>query len=65
MELDGLVSFIDDKIFGNEESFRDQFCKRTDGLAAFAPLKARPLLSRMGLAPYPITIHACMRVSPR
>jgi len=41
MELYGLVSFIDDKIFGGEESFRDQFCKRTDGAASFEPLKAR------------------------
>src|SRR5271163_860426 len=31
MELYGLVTFIDDKIFGSEESFRDQFCRKFDG----------------------------------
>ena len=41
MELFGLVSFVDDKIFGSEESFRDQFCKRPDAGVAFAQLKAR------------------------
>ncbi len=41
MELYGLVSFIDDKIFGSEDSFRDQFCKRADAPAAFFPLRAR------------------------
>ncbi len=41
LELYGLVSFVDDKIFGSEESFRDQFCKRTDGVGPFAQLKAR------------------------
>jgi len=41
MELYGLVSFVDDKIFGSEESFRDQFCRRPDGPAAHSPLKAR------------------------
>ena len=41
MELYGLVTFIDDKIFGSEESFRDQFCRKNDGPAAFGPLKIR------------------------
>ncbi len=41
MELYGLVTFIDDKIFGSEESFREQFCKRPDAVTGFDPLKAR------------------------
>lgn len=41
MELYGLVTFIDDKIFGSEESFRDQFCRKLDGPASFGPLKSR------------------------
>ncbi len=43
MELYGLVSFIDDKIFGDEESFRDQFAKRSDLLPEdnFNALKER------------------------
>jgi adenine-specific DNA-methyltransferase len=41
LELYGLVTFIDDKIFGDEDSFRDQFCRRGDEERAFGPLKAR------------------------
>lgn len=41
MELYGLVTFIDDKIFGSEESFRDQFCRKLDSSAGYEPLKAR------------------------
>jgi SNF2 family DNA or RNA helicase len=41
MELYGLITFIDDKIFGSEESFRDQFCRKLDGPAVFGPLKCR------------------------
>jgi hypothetical protein len=43
MELFGLISFIDPHIFGSEESFREQFAKRSDGLPAgqFQNLRTR------------------------
>ena len=50
MELYGLVTFIDDKIFGSEESFRDQFVVRPDLMTAvqFNALKdrIRPICER-------------------
>ena len=41
LELYGLVTFIDAQIFGSEDSFRDQFCRRDDEGRTFGPLKAR------------------------
>ena len=41
LELYGLVSFIDNKIFGSEASFRDQFCRRAEDDADFDSLKNR------------------------
>lgn len=41
LELYGLVTFIDDQIFGSEDSFRDQFCRRDDSGNSFGPLKTR------------------------
>jgi len=40
LELYGLVSIIDDHVFGDVESFREQFM-RADRVANFGPLKAR------------------------
>jgi len=42
MELYGLVSFVDGHIFGNEDTFRDQYAKRNDGTpSAYQGLKNR------------------------
>jgi superfamily II DNA or RNA helicase len=41
MELFGLISFIDDKIFGSEVSFREQFTKGSNGDVPFDHLKER------------------------
>lgn len=43
MELYGLVSFIDDHVFGSEESFRELYAKKSDNLTpgVLANLRAR------------------------
>lgn len=41
LELYGLITFIDDQIFGSEDSFRDQFCRRGDEVRMMGSLKAR------------------------
>ncbi len=41
MELFGLVSFIDDKVFGSEVAFRDQFARAINGNVPYDHLKAR------------------------
>ncbi|HND54589.1 MAG TPA: DEAD/DEAH box helicase, partial [Pirellulaceae bacterium] len=43
MELYGLVSFVDDHVFGSEESFRELYAKKSDNLspAVLANLRAR------------------------
>lgn len=54
MELFGLVSFIDPHVFGNEESFREQFAKRAESLTA---AQNQNLRSRIG--------HLCQRTLRR
>jgi adenine-specific DNA-methyltransferase len=43
MELYGLVSFVDEHVFGSEEAFRELYAKRSDSLSAgvLANLRAR------------------------
>jgi len=43
MELYGLVSFVDPHVFGSEDSFRDQFARRSTDMSAadFQSLRAR------------------------
>ena len=43
MELFGLVSFVDEHVFGSEEAFRELYAKKSDTLSAgmLANLRAR------------------------